>query len=279
MSINGAQSVKLEKGTTKFKNCFKQKPVPFKVYADFEWNLDRVESYEGSYSKKYQDHIPCSFAYKLVCVDDKFSKPIVVFSSGNAAFKFIKAILKEYEYCKKVMKKHFNKNLIMVKEEEEEEEEEVQFQSSNICWICKKLTDDDNKKVRDHCHITGKFRGAAHWNCNINLQLTKNVPVIFHNLRGYDSHLIFCELNKFDVKIDVIPNRLEKYMAFFLNKNLVFIDSMQFMNSSLEKLVKNLSDNYFKYLTEEFESKNLELFKQKSAYPYDYMDMFRKIVT
>ena len=279
MSINGAQSVKLEKGTTKFKNCFKQKPVPFKVYADFEWNLDRVESYEGSYSKKYQDHIPCSFAYKLVCVDDKFSKPIVVFTSGNAAFKFIKAILKEYEYCKKVMKKHFNKNLIMVKEEEEEEEEEVQFQSSNICWICKKLTDDDNKKVRDHCHITGKFRGAAHWNCNINLQLTKNVPVIFHNLRGYDSHLIFCELNKFDVKIDVIPNRLEKYMAFFLNKNLVFIDSMQFMNSSLEKLVKNLSDNYFKYLTEEFESKNLELFKQKSAYPYDYMDMFRKIVT
>ena len=279
MSINGAQSVKLEKGTTKFKNCFKQKPVPFKVYADFEWNLDRVESYEGSYSKKYQDHIPCSFAYKLVCVDDKFSKPIVVFSSGNAAFKFIKAILKEYEYCKKVMKKHFNKNLIMVKEEEEEEEEEVQFQSSNICWICKKLTDDDNKKVRDHCHITGKFRGAAHWNCNINLQLTKKVPVIFHNLRGYDSHLIFNELDKFDVKIDVIPNGLEKYMAFFLNKNLVFIDSMQFMNSSLEKLVKNLSDNYFKYLTEEFESKNLELFKQKSAYPYDYMDMFRKIVT
>ena len=279
MSINGAQSVKLEKGTTKFKNCFKQKPVPFKVYADFEWNLDRVESYEGSYSKKYQDHIPCSFAYKLVCVDDKFSKPIVVFSSGNAAFKFIKAILKEYEYCKKVMKKHFNKNLIMVKEEEEEEEEEVQFQSSNICWICKKLTDDDNKKVRDHCHITGKFRGAAHWNCNINLQLTKNVPVIFHNLRGYDSHLIFNELDKFDVKIKVIPNGLEKYMAFFLNKNLVFIDSMQFMNSSLEKLVKNLSDNYFKYLTEEFQSKNLELFKQKSAYPYDYMDMFRKIVT
>ena len=164
MSINGAQSVKLEKGTTKFKNCFKQKPVPFKVYADFEWNLDRVESYEGSYSKKYQDHIPCSFAYKLVCVDDKFSKPIVVFSSGNAAFKFIKAILKEYEYCKKVMKKHFNKNLITTGEEEK-------FQSSNTCWICEKLI--DNEKVRDYCHITGKFRCAAHWSCNINLQLTK----------------------------------------------------------------------------------------------------------
>ena len=64
-------------------------------------------------------------------------------------------------------------------------------------------------------------------------------------------------------------------MAFFLNKNLVFIDSMQFMNSSLEKLVKNLSDNDFKYLTEEFGSKNLELLKQKDAYPYEYMDSFK----
>ena len=105
------------------------------------------------------------------------------------------------------MKKHFNKNLMMSEEEEE------QFQSSNIFWICEKLIDDDDEKVRDHCHVTGKFRGAAHWSCN--LQLTKKVPVIFHNLRGYDSHLIFNELDKFDVKISVIPNGLEKYMAFF----------------------------------------------------------------
>ena len=104
-------------------------------------------------------------------------------------------------------------------------EEEEQFQLSNTCWICEKPIDNDNEKVRDHCHLTGKFRGAAHWSCNINLQLNKNVPVIFQDLRGYDSHLIFCELNKFDMKIDVIPNRLEK-KGNFLNKNLVFIDSM-----------------------------------------------------
>ena len=77
------------------------------------------------------------------------------------------------------MKKQFNK--------------EGQFQSSNTCWICKKFIDDDDEKVRDRCHVTSKFRGTA--------QLTKNVPVIFHNLRVYDSHLIFCELNKFDVKL------------------------------------------------------------------------------
>ena len=160
------------------------------------------------------------------------------------------------------MKKHFNKDLIM------SEEEEHLFQQSNSCWICKKLIDNDDEKVRDHCHVTGKFRGAAHWSCNINLQLTKKVPVIFHNLKGYDIHLIFSELDKFDVKISVIPNVLEKYMAFFFNKILVFIDSMQFMNSSLDKLVKNFSDEDFKYLVGEFGSENLELLKQKDAHPY-----------
>ena len=117
------------------------------------------------------------------------------------------------------------------------EEEEHLFQQSNSCWICEKLIDDD-ENVRDHCHVTGKLRGAAHWTCNINLQLTKKVPVVFQNLRGYDSHLIFCELENFDVKISVILNGLGKHMAFFLRKNLVFIDNMQFMNSSIDKHVK-----------------------------------------
>ena len=94
------------------------------------------------------------------------------------------------------------------------EEEENLFQKSNNCWICKKLIDDE-EKVRDHCHVTGKFRGVAQKICNVNFQLTKKVPVIFRNLKGYDSHLIFNELDKFDVKIKVIANGLEKYMAFF----------------------------------------------------------------
>ena len=151
-------------------------------------------------------------------------------------------------------------------------EEEEQFQSSNICWICEKLIEDE--KVRDHCHITGKFRGTAHWSCSINLQLTKKVPVIFQNLKGYDSHLRFYKLKKFDVKFDAIPDGLEKYMALILNKNLVSIDSMQFMNSSLEKLVKIVSDDSFKYLTQEVGSKNLELLKD--AYPHKYMDSFKR---
>ena len=165
-----------------------------------------------------------------------------------------------------MVKKPFNENLIMT------EEEKHLFQECNYCWICKKLIDNDDEKVRDHCHVTGKFRGAAYWDCNINFQLTEKVPVIFHNLKGYDSHLIFSELHKFNLKINVIPNGLEKYMAFFLDKNLAFIDSMQFMNSSLDKLVKNLSDEDFKYLVKEFGSENLEILKQKGTYPYEYMN-------
>ena len=118
------------------------------------------------------------------------------------------------------MNKHFNKNLIMIAEQKH------LFQQRKSCWICKKPIDNDAEKVRDHCHVTGKIRGAAYWDCNINFQLAKKVPIILYNLRGYNSHLIFNELDKFDVKINIIPNRLEKYMACFLNKNLVFIDSM-----------------------------------------------------
>ena len=103
-----------------------------------------------------------------MCVDDKFIKPVVVFRGENAAYEFIKAILailKEYQ--------NFNKNLIMSEEKE-------QFQLSNICWICEKLIDDDDEKVRDHCHINGKFRDTAHWSCS-NLQLTKAIPVIYQS--------------------------------------------------------------------------------------------------
>ena len=88
------------------------------------------------------------------------------------------------------MDKHFNKNLIM------SEEEEHLFQESNSCWICKKLIYNAEEKVRDHCHITGKFRSAAHWNCNLNFQLTKKVLVIFPiNLRGYDSQFLMSLIN------------------------------------------------------------------------------------
>ena len=108
---------------------------------------------------------------------------------------------------------YFNKSFILSAEDERH------FKSSNKCRIC-------NKLFAEADHVTRKYRSSAHWNCDINLKLTKKVPVIFHNLKGHGSHLIMQRIGKFDVKISVIPNGLEKCMAFTINKNLVFIDSM-----------------------------------------------------
>ena len=206
--INGGQNVTLEKRVISFKNYSKQIPVPFKIYVDFECLLKGCDvGFDNdcfTYTKKYQRRIPCSSAYKAVCIDDKFSKNIVLYRGKNAVLKFINCIFKEYGCCRSVMKKHFNKNFIMTAEENEK------FERSNICWICGKLIDFD-EKVRDHCRITGKYRGCAHWSCNINRKINKIVPEIFHDLKGYDSHLIFKELSKFNCKISVIPNGLENY--------------------------------------------------------------------
>ena len=187
-----------------------------------------------------------------MCVDNRFSKKIVLYKRKNIAEKCC---------CK---------NLIMSAEENE------LFEMTNICWICGGLIENTYNKVRDHCHITGKYRGAAHDSCNINLKISKNVPVIFHNLKGYDSHLIFKELGKFDIKISVTPNGLEKYMVFTLNKNIAFIDGMLFMNSSFAKLVKNLNNKDVKYLSEELNGGQLKLVKEKGIYRYEYMNSFKK---
>ena len=137
-----------------------------------------IEIKNSSYTGKYEAHIPCSFAYNVVCIDDGFSKLVVLYRGKNAVNKFVEAILKEYDYYRKVIKKHLNKNLVMCAKDEE------RFQSSNKYWIYNKVFN-----VGDNDHIAGKYRGSAHWNCNINRKLTKNVPLIFHNLRGYNNHL------------------------------------------------------------------------------------------
>ena len=97
LKINGEQTVKLKSGSIKYENHFKQLAVPFKIYADFEFNVEGVKGNDknnASCTKKYQDHIPCSFAYKVVCIDDKFSKPVVLYRGKNAINKFIEEFLK-----------------------------------------------------------------------------------------------------------------------------------------------------------------------------------------
>ena len=105
-------------------------------------------------------------------------------------------MIEESKYCCELIKnKQFNKELLLTKEENED------FENSTKCWICDKIYVDKNVKVRDHCHITGKYRGSAHRDCNINLKLNHKIPIVFHNLKNYDFHLIIKGLGKFNLKI------------------------------------------------------------------------------
>ena len=118
------------------------------------------------------------------------------------------------------------------------EEGNEDFKNSTKCWICDNDYINTDVKVRDHCHITGKYRSSAHRDYNINFQLNHKIPIVFHNLKNYDSYLFMQELGRFNLKISIIPNALEKYMSFTINNKLNFIDNFQFLSSSLDSLVK-----------------------------------------
>ena len=290
IQVNGTQAIRMPNkynNILKFNNFHKQQPVPFVIYADFEAITEKVQGCQPdgnkSYTEAYQRHTDCGYGYKVVCCyDDKYTKPIQLYRGEKAVYKFMENILEEVKYCKKVMKKHFNKPLRMTEENQQE------FKKATTCHICDKEYTEKDIRVRDHCHITGKYRGSAHMDCS-NLQLRINpkqikIPVIFHNLRGYDSHFIMQEIgaivknntytkNEKEIKMDInaIPNNMEKYMAFMLGNHLTFIDSFQFMSSSLDKLVSNLPAEALKYTNKKF-----KLMTRKGIYPYDYMDSFEK---
>ena len=233
----------LKKGEyVKFKNFERKIKLPFMIYADFESILvpedNGKQNPNESHSKKYQKHVAYIYGYKLVCVDDKFSKPFKSYLDKDAVYNFISSIIKESKYCRDVKKKHFNKELVMTNEDNKD------FENSTKCRICDNDYVDTDVKVRDHCHITGKYRGSAHRDCNIIVKLNQKIPVVFHNLKNYDSHLIMQELGKLNLKINVIPNGLENYMSFSINNKLSFIDSFQFLSSSLDSLVKNLGKDF-----------------------------------
>ena len=292
ISINGKQAINMpEKGDkVYFKNHHKQLPVPFVIYADFEALTEKIQgcqpNNEKSYTEAYQKHTDCGYGYKVVCCyDDKYSKPVQIHRGENAVHKFMENMLEEVNWCKSKMKKHFNKPLKMTMENE------IDFQKAIKCHICDQQYTDKDIRVRDHCHITGKFRGSAHQDCNLKLRIKPDnikIPVIFHNLRGYDSHFIMQQIGEIAKKhayknkrgeechmnINCIPNNMEKYMAFMLGNHLVFLDSFQFMSSSLDNLIKNLPDEAFKYTKQEFKKEQFNLMKQKGIYPYDHMDCF-----
>ena len=182
--INGKQAIKMpNKGQyVKFKNFKRKIKSPFMIYADFESILvpeDNVKQNPNqSYTSKYQKHVTCCYGYKWVCVDDKFSKPFKSYLGEDAVYNFISSMIEESKYCSDVKKKIFNKELVMAKKDNEN------FKSSTKCWICDEDYIDNDVKVRDHCQITGKYRGSAHKDCNIKVKLNHKIPLVFHNLKN-----------------------------------------------------------------------------------------------
>ena len=113
------------------------------------------------------------------------------------------------------------------------------FENSIKCWICDNDYIDNDVKIRDHCHITRKYRGSAQRDCNLNVKLNNKILVVLHKFKNHDSHLIMQKQGKLNLKVNVIPNGLEKYISFTINNKLSFIDSFKFLSSSLDILVKN----------------------------------------
>ena len=157
-----------------------------------------------SHTNRYQKYNPCSYDYKLASVDDKFSNPFNSYLAEDAVYSLINSMTEESKYCGEVMKKHFNKELVMTEKDNED------FKNSNKFCICDNTYVDGDVKVRRHCHVTRKYRGSRHRDCNINVKLNHKIPMVFHNLVKCYSLLINQELDKFNLKLNVIPNGLEK---------------------------------------------------------------------
>ena len=132
-------------------------------------------------------------------------------------------------------------------------------------------------KVRDHCHFTGQFRGAAHNHCNLRYKIDKQrykLPIVFHNLCGYDAHLIFQKVKQEHGKINVIPNNSERYISFDVVR-LKFLDSMQFLSCGLNKLAEQLSVDQFKHLKTDYPV-HWKLLPKKCIYCNNYMNSMER---
>ena len=286
------EAVKIEmpekkESVLKFKNYYKGERVPFMIYADTESLVKPIESCEpnpqNSYTKKYQKHEPISFSYYIKCFDDNVFEPVLRSYIGEDAMqKFVEWLENDVKEIAKIPPK----KMIFGKKEAE------QYNKETKCWICKGELNND--KVRDHCHFTGRYRGAAHNSCNLKYRKPNFTPVVFYNLSGYDSHLFIKNLGFTTGNIDCIPNNEERYISFTKNievgsyidkggktnpikHKIRFIDSFKFMAASLDSLVNNLPEDAFNNLKKYYTGDKLSLVKRKGVYPYEYMDTLERL--
>ena len=277
----------------KFKNYLYSERAPFAIYADFESILKPLETCKPdpnkSYTLKYNKHEPVSFVYYIKSFNESVykSKLRSYVKENEEDPDTIDVFINWLEEDVKIISELGNEPMKITPEEQK------QFNQASNCWICGKLLNLQDR-VRDHCHFTGRYRGAACNICNLKYRKPNNISVFFHNLTGYDSHLFIKKLNTTMGTIDCIPNNEENYISFsktiktgeYENKKgetknkyfkIVFKDSMKFLKSSVEALVNNLPKDGFNNLEKYFTTEQIKLLKQKGFYPYEYMDSIEKL--
>lgn len=266
-----------EGSTMKFKNHKNKLERPYIVYADCESTLEKVDIKLGDNTSLLHKHKVNSCCFYFVCTFDSSRNKLETFEGENCIEDMVIKLHELSTECIEEMKHNQEMTLSQT--------DKKKFYSATHCSICNERFETDEQKCRDHDHRTGQFRGATHSKCNVNYFCNRYLPVVFHNLRGYDSHLIIkkaydisSKLN--NPKFDVIPNSYEKFMSFNIG-SLKFIDSFQFMASSLEKLVVNLFDENDKYVNfnnmKQYYNNEIDLLCQKGFYPYEWVDTDDKL--
>lgn len=261
-----------EKNTIlQFKNYEKQQKINFVIYADFESLLLNCNDFITENTRIYKAHQPSCFGYYICCSHNRNLNKYVTYRGPDCVEKFVTYLLSDIEMIYNILSKALPMSPLT-------KNQENNFNNATVCHICKQLLFDD--KVRDHDHVTSQYRGAAHSHCNLMHRVCSFVPVVFHNLAGYDCHLFIKELAKYEGYFKIIPKTKEQYISLtkiIQTKQIKFIDSLQFLNSSLDVLSRNLNDDEFIHLSNEFHNADLlKLLKRKGIYPYDYMDSFLK---
>lgn len=260
-----------------FKNFERQQKIKFIIYADFESILMKCNENTSENTRLYEIHQPSCFGYYICCSHDPKLNKYVTYKGLDCVQVFVKYLIADIQEIYRILSQKLPMKPLTV-------EQENSFENATKCYICNHLLLDD--KVHDHDHITSEYLGAAHSYCNLINRVCSFVPVVFHNLAGYDCHLFIKELAKYDGYFKIIPKSKEKYITVtkvLKNKysslpiQIKFIDSFQFLNSSLDVLSKNLNEKDFINLSREFHNKDqLKLLLQKGVYPYEYVDSIAK---
>ena len=284
--------------TTKFGNYGRTQEFPFVIYADFECFIRAVATNEQrlgeSSTTQYQKHNPSGFCYYIKCFNNSIYKPKLVhytqqYEGEDITKKFVDMLEEEIKNIHSKFK--FKVPVIMTSRDIKD------YKEATTCYTCKKEFTLKDYKVNDHCHYTGKYRGAAHKSCNLKMKQPKFIPVLFHNLEGYDAHLFIKNLGVSSGDIKCIPKMEEKYISFtkevvvdtFKNKDgkekkvkreLRCLDSFKFMASSLDKHTKGLGKDdpeNLKLMTPNLTTRQQMLLRKKGEYPYEYMDGLDKL--